>query len=176
MQPTFYKTLLTPTPQSMAYSLSLWWSTCLYLYDRTKPAGQQSVICAAPLQVSTWETYTHLLQWSKYQYLYNNHSLLNYNLGPVSWRLTTVKWRQFSQSNHHSTIGTRQTEYHETLPLSANMQSHLTSSFADNGNASRYSRLSSAYGGMAVGLWKLSSLNGHRPPWYQPLVSVKPCC
>ena len=29
--------------------------------------------------------------------------------GPVSWRPTTVKWRQFSQSYHHSTIGTRQT-------------------------------------------------------------------
>ena len=37
--------------------------------------------------------------------------------GPVSWRPTTVKWRQFSQSNRHSTIGTRQAEYHETLPI-----------------------------------------------------------
>ena len=37
---------------------------------------------------------------------------------------------------HHSTIGTRQTEYHEALPLSANMQSHLTSSFANDSNAS----------------------------------------
>ena len=61
------------------------------------------------------------------------------NLGPVSWRPTIVKWRQFSQSNRHSTIGTRQTEYHEALPSSANVQSHLTSSFADDGNASWYS-------------------------------------
>ena len=30
-------------------------------------------------------------------------------------------------------------EYHEALPSSANVQSHLTSSFADDGNASRYS-------------------------------------
>ena len=60
-------------------------------------------------------------------------------LGPVSWRLMTVKWRQFSQSNRHSTIGTRQTEYHEALPSSANVQSHLTSSFADDGNTSWYS-------------------------------------
>ena len=59
--------------------------------------------------------------------------------GPVSWRPTTVKWRQFSQSNRHSTIGTRQTEYHEALPSSANMQSPLTSSFAVDGNASWYS-------------------------------------
>ena len=59
--------------------------------------------------------------------------------GPVSWRPTTVKWRQFSQSNRHSTIGTRQTQYHVTLPSSANVQSHLTSSFADDGNASWYS-------------------------------------
>ena len=28
--------------------------------------------------------------------------------------------------------------------------------------------LSSADGGMTVGLWKLSSLDGRRPPWYQP--------
>ena len=44
-----------------------------------------------------------------------------------------------SQSNPHSTIGTRQTEYHEALPSSQNVQSHLTSSFADDGNASRFS-------------------------------------
>ena len=35
--------------------------------------------------------------------------------GPVSWRLTTVKWQQFSQFNRHSTIGTQQTEYHEAV-------------------------------------------------------------
>ena len=34
-----------------------------------------------------------------------------------------------------STIGTRQTEYHEAIPSSANVQSHLTS-FADDGIAS----------------------------------------
>ena len=60
------------------------------------------------------------------------------DLGSVSWRPTTVKWRQFSHSNRHSTIGTRQTEYHEALPSSVNLQSHLTSSFADYGNASWY--------------------------------------
>ena len=59
--------------------------------------------------------------------------------GPVSWRPMTVKWRQSSQSNRHSTIGTQQTEYHEALPSSANVQSHFTSSFADDGNASWYS-------------------------------------
>ena len=64
---------------------------------------------------------------------------LNIVQGPVSWRPTTIKWRQFSQSNRHSTIDTRQTEYHEALPLSANVQSHLTSSFADDGNPSWYS-------------------------------------
>ena len=57
------------------------------------------------------------------------------NQVPVSWRPTTVKWRQFSQSNRHSTIGTRQTEYHEALPSLANVQSHLTSSFANDGNS-----------------------------------------
>ena len=34
--------------------------------------------------------------------------------------------------------------------------------------------LSSADGGMTVGLWKLSSLDGRRPPWYRPLGSI-PC-
>ena len=33
---------------------------------------------------------------------------------------------------HHWDI---KTEYHETLPLSANVQSHLTSSFTDDGSA-----------------------------------------
>ena len=46
-------------------------------------------------------------------------------------QVTTV-----SQSNHNSTIGTLQTEYHEALPSSASVQSHLSSSFADDGNAS----------------------------------------
>ena len=41
--------------------------------------------------------------------------------------------------NRHSTIGTRQTEHHEVLSSSANVQSHLTSSFADDGDASWYS-------------------------------------
>ena len=58
--------------------------------------------------------------------------------GPVSWRPMTVKWRQFSRSNRHSTIDSRQTEYREALPSSTNVQSHLTS-FADDGNASWYS-------------------------------------
>ena len=52
---------------------------------------------------------------------------------PVSWRPTIVKKRQFSQSNRHYTIGTGLTEYHEALPSSANVQSQLTSSFADDG-------------------------------------------
>ena len=62
----------------------------------------------------------------------------DFHQGPVSWRLTTIKWQQFSQSNRHSTIGTRQNEYNEALPSSANVQSHLTSLFDDDGNASWY--------------------------------------
>ena len=66
-------------------------------------------------------------------------SLTSCHQGSVSWRPTTVNWQQSSQSNRHSTIGTRQTEYYEALPSSANVQSHLTSSFANDGNASWYS-------------------------------------
>ena len=64
------------------------------------------------------------------------HNRLWRDLGPVSWKSTAVKRRQFLQSNCLSTIGTRQTEYHEALPSSANVQLQLTSSFADDGNAS----------------------------------------
>ena len=60
-------------------------------------------------------------------------------LGPVSWRPTTVKWRQSPQSNRHSTIGSRQTEYHEALPSSANDEVRCDCTFADDGNASWYS-------------------------------------
>ena len=58
--------------------------------------------------------------------------------GPESWRLTTVKWRQFSRSNCHSTIGTQQTEYHEALPLLANDEVRCDCTFANDGNASWY--------------------------------------
>ena len=45
----------------------------------------------------------------------------------------------FHSPTRHSTLGARQTEYHEALTSSANVQSRLTSSFADDGNASWYS-------------------------------------
>ena len=62
-----------------------------------------------------------------------------FDQGPVSWRPTTVKWRQFSQSSHHSTICTQQTEYHEALPSLANDEVRCDCTFADDGNASWYS-------------------------------------
>ena len=48
------------------------------------------------------------------------------------------KWRQSSQSNRHSTIGTRQTQYYEALPSSAN-EVRCDCTFTNNGNASWYS-------------------------------------
>ena len=87
--------------------------------------------------------------------------------GPVSWRPTTVKWRQFSQSNRHSTIGTWQTEYHEALPSSANDEVWGVTARSPT-MVTLFDTLSSAVGGMTVGLWKLSSLDGRRPPWYRP--------
>ena len=56
-------------------------------------------------------------------------------LGPVSWRPTTVKWRQFSKSSRHST---RQTEYYEALPSSAYDEVRCDCTFADDGNALWY--------------------------------------
>ena len=83
-------------------------------------------------------TYTHRSQ-EQAKWHRDLHRLLSH-LGPVSWRPTTVKWRQFSQSNRYSTIDTRQTEYmyHETLPLSANDDLRWDCTFADDGNASWY--------------------------------------
>ena len=66
-------------------------------------------------------------------------SVIDCGLGPVSWRPMTVKWRQSSQPNRNSTIGTRQTEYHEALPASANDEVRCDYTFADDGNASWYS-------------------------------------
>ena len=40
------------------------------------------------------------------------------------------------KSNRHSTIGTRQTEYYEALPSSANDEVMCDCTFADDGNAS----------------------------------------
>ena len=90
------------------------------------------------------------------------------NLGPVSWRPMTVKWQQFSQSNCHSTISTRQTEYHEALPSLANEEGRCDCTFADDGNASWYSV---CWVPMVEWRWdwKLLSLDGRRPPWYRPL-------
>ena len=73
---------------------------------------------------------------------WQSHALGNQwmeNQGPVSRRPTTIKWWQSSQSNRHSTIGTRQTEYHEALPSSANDEIRCDCMFADDGNASWYS-------------------------------------
>ena len=78
-------------------------------------------------------------------------------------------------SSDDSYIGTRQTEYHEALPSSANVQPHLTSSFADDGNPSWYLVCRVPMVEMTVGLWKLSSLmsslDGRWPPWYRPQAS-----
>ena len=99
-------------------------------------------IATEPLECTCWRRFSnYVFECDYYRYYYLGHWILRYwsYQGPVSWRPTTVKWRQFSQSNRHSTIGTRQAEYHEALPSSANVQWHLTSSFADDGNASWYS-------------------------------------
>ena len=93
------------------------------------------------------------------------------NLGPVSWRPMTVKWQQFSQSNRHSTICTRQTEYHEALPSSANDEVRCDCTFADDGNASWYSICREPMVERRLD-WKLLSPDGHRPPWYRPLVRL----
>ena len=82
----------------------------------------------------------------------------------VSWRPTTVKWRQY---NRHSTIITWQTEYHEVLPSLANVLSHITSSFAYDGNASQSVCL------VPMVEWRLDChhSDGHRPLWYRPQVT-----
>ena len=57
---------------------------------------------------------------------------------PGTWGRYHGGRRPSSDDSFHSptAIGTRQTECHEALPSSANVQSHLSSSFADDANAS----------------------------------------
>ena len=91
----------------------------------------------------TDHSYSSYVQWST-EAVYTrprDQGLSQPALGqwPVSWRPTAVKWRQLSQSNSHSTIGTRQTEYHEALPSSANDEVRCDCTFVDDGNASWYS-------------------------------------
>ena len=78
--------------------------------------------------------YTHI-----FYAIHSDFQNQSVHLGPVSWRPTSVEWRLFSQSNCHSTIGTRQTEYHDALLLSANDEVRCDCMFADDGNASWYS-------------------------------------
>ena len=85
-------------------------------------------------------------------------------LEPVSWRPTTAKWRQFSQSNRLSTIGIRQTEYHEALPSSANDEVRCDCTFADYGSASWYSVCR-----VPMVEWRLDCEDCSRPPRYRPL-------
>ena len=86
------------------------------------------------------------------------------HLGPVSSRPATVKWRQLSKSNRQSTIGTRQTEYHEALPSSANDEARCDCKFTDDGNASWYSVCR-----VPMVEWRLDCENC-RPPWYRSQV------
>ena len=54
--------------------------------------------------------------------------------------LGAVSWRPSDESFHSLTVilpsALDKPEYHEALPSSASVQSYLTSSFADHGNAS----------------------------------------
>ena len=65
-----------------------------------------------------------------------NHTLFETDSGAGIMEADDGQVTSVFTVQRHSVIGTRQTEYHETLPSSANVQSHLTSSFADDGNAS----------------------------------------
>ena len=98
--------------------------------------GDPTVVCE-PCKGSAWWL-KECTGWGAKDTRYNNacDALKFMHQGPVSWRPTTVKWRQFSQSYRHSTIGTRQTEYHEALPSAANDEVRCDCTFVDDGNAS----------------------------------------
>ena len=120
----------------------VWW-TCLHVFcwcvlnreaegwRRSWPRWRHSGTFCADRLTPCRATLTAVLQHCSTGLL----RTVSVDLGPVSWRPTTVKWRQFSQSNRHSTIITRQTEYHKALPSSAKVQSHLSSLFTDDGKA-----------------------------------------
>ena len=110
-------------------------------------AKQKTAVSTALLMIMLQPCQTQQCMYSKVTLAASWHSpdwhrkTVDHNpdQGLVSWRSMTIKWRQFSPSNRHSTISTRQTEYQEALPSPANVQSHLTSSFADDSDASWYS-------------------------------------
>ena len=88
-------------------------------------------------------------------------------LGPVSWRPTTVKWRQFWQTNRHSTIKPSILKrYHRrrTCGHTSPRRSPTIVTLHD-------SRFAECRWWNKVGLRKLSSLDGRRPPWYRPLIT-----
>ena len=148
----------------MGRDIKLWWSASLNLCNggdgssSAAPVGQD-----VPVRITGNPPAT-------YQVDYIPVDVGKSYLGPVSWRPTTFKWQQFSQSNRHSTIGTRQRSimkrYHRrrTCSHTSRRRSPMMATLHDT-------PLSSADGGMMVGLWKLSSLDGCRPPWYRPLNS-----
>ena len=78
-------------------------------------------------------------------------------------------WQQSSQSSCHSTIGTRQTEYHEALPSSVNDEVRCDRTFADDGNTSWYSVCR-----VPMVEWQLDCedcCHGRQPPWYRSQVA-----
>ena len=89
------------------------------------------------------------------------------HLGPVSWRPTTVQpsFPHRYLKNWASWSITIVGEHAVTPHLVVRRQWQR---FMILG-------LSSANGGMTVGLWKLLSLDGRRPPWYWPLALQGQC-
>ena len=86
-------------------------------------------------------------------------------LGPVSWRRTTIKWLQFSQSKSHSIIGTWQTKrYHRwrTTRWGVTVCSPMMVALHDTW----FVECQWWNDGWTV----KTSLDGRLPPWYRPLV------
>ena len=88
----------------------------------------------------------------------------------MSWRPTTVKWRQVSQSNRQSTIGIRQTRVswsvtivRRTTRWGVTARSPTMVTLHDT----RFVECRWWNDGWTV---KLSSLDGRRPPWHRPQV------
>ena len=101
--------------------------------------------------------------WNRFRFIL----VPKYSTTPVSWRPTTVN----DDSFHSPTV----------IPPSALDKPSIIKCYHGRRTCSHTSprrsqtmvtlldiRLSSADGGMTVGLWKLPSLDGRRPPWYRP--------
>ena len=133
---------------SVAAHTLVWADPCLR-YTNTllgRKASKQATNCRCKLAVSLWYRLSRVSRschWSYFTWVVesrvdNIRGLRKVHL-PFKSGIMEADDRQVTtvlQSNRHSTIGTRKTQYQEALPSSANDEVRCDCTFADDGNTS----------------------------------------